>query len=188
MLDPMPPEDVSHRQIWVQLTELAGKIDGIHALLTERQESHMRIRRDVDGVVATVNRMNQSRPPGNQITPQQFLQGEMDNLAAVLADYEKIAVVTSLGFVQRFTPQEYAAIRAAADQSEKLGAIVEKLIQAPTIVLTDPRIAPALALLTSAGLLAPGRAEEIVTWERPEFVETPKLPNPEPVQNVNTTP
>ena len=57
MLAPMPPEDVSHRQIWVQLTELAGKIDGIHSLLTERKEDHLRIRRDVDGLFDRVRRV-----------------------------------------------------------------------------------------------------------------------------------
>ena len=127
--------------------------------------------RSIDGVIATVNRRNAGLPSNEQVTPQQFLQGEMDNLAAVLADYEKIAVVTSLGFVQRFTPQEYATIRAAAEQNPDVAGLVAQLIEAPTVNLADPRIPPALALLTAAGLLAPGRAEQIVAWERPEFAE-----------------
>jgi hypothetical protein len=127
--------------------------------------------RSIDGVVATVNRRNAGKPPNERVTPQQFMQDEMDNFAKVLADYEKIAIVTSLGFVQRFTPMEYATIRAAAEQNPEVGGLVAQLIEAPTVNLADPRIPPALALLTTAGLLAPGRAEEIVRWERPEFIE-----------------
>ena len=127
--------------------------------------------RSIDGVIATVNRRNAGKPPNEQVTPQQFMQDEMNNLASLLANYEKIAIVTSLGFVQRFTPEEYATIRAAAEQNPEVGGLVQQLIEAPTVNLTDPRIPPALALLTAAGLLAPGRAEQIVAWERPEFIE-----------------
>ena len=127
--------------------------------------------RFIDGVVATVNKRNAGKPPNEQVTPQEFMQDEMNNLAKVLADYEKIAIVTSLGFVQRFTAQEYATIRAAAEQNPEVGGLVAQLIEAPTVNLADARIPPALALLTAAGLLASGRAEEIVAWERPESIE-----------------
>ena len=127
--------------------------------------------RFIDGVIATVNRRNAGKPFDEQVTPQQFMQDEMSNLAKVLADYEKIAIVTSLGFVQRFTPEEYSTIRAAAEQNPDVAGLVQQLIEAPTVNLADPRIPPALALLTAAGLLAPGRAEEIVEWERPKFIE-----------------
>jgi hypothetical protein len=127
--------------------------------------------RSIDGVIATVNRQNADKPPSEHVTPQQFMQNEMDNLAKVFADYEKIAIMTSLGFVQRFTPEEYATIRAAAEQNPDVAGLVHQLIEAQTVNLADPRIPTALALLTASGLLAPGRAEQIVAWERLEFVE-----------------
>ncbi len=127
--------------------------------------------RFIDGVIATVNRQNADRPSSEHLTPQQFMQNEMENLAKLLADYEKIAIMTSFGFVQRFTPAEYATIRAAAEQNPDVANLVHQLIEAQTVNLVDPRIPTALAFLTAAGWLAPGRAEQIVAWERPEFVE-----------------
>ena len=127
--------------------------------------------RSIDGVIATVNRRNTDRPLSEQLTPKQFVQNEMDSFAKILADYERIAIVTSLGFVQRFTPEEYANIRAAAEQNPEIADMIQQLIEAPTVNMADPRIPPAVALLTAAGLLSPGRAEVIVSWERESFVE-----------------
>jgi len=52
----MPPEDVSHREIWIALTDLTGRIDNIRNLLIERKEDQDRTRRDVDGLFDRVRR------------------------------------------------------------------------------------------------------------------------------------
>ena len=53
----MPPEDVSHREIWIALTDLTGKINNIHSLLIERKEDQDRTRKDVDGLFDRVRRV-----------------------------------------------------------------------------------------------------------------------------------
>lgn len=44
----MPPEDVSHRDIYVRLAELGAKVDSILQLMAERKEDVARITRDLD--------------------------------------------------------------------------------------------------------------------------------------------
>jgi len=46
----MPPEDVSHRDIYVRLAELGAKIDSILALMAERKEEVARITKDLDAL------------------------------------------------------------------------------------------------------------------------------------------
>jgi hypothetical protein len=46
----MPPEDVSHRDLYVRLAELGAKIDSILALMAERKEEVARIGRDLDAL------------------------------------------------------------------------------------------------------------------------------------------
>ncbi|NBW64059.1 MAG: hypothetical protein EBR33_13370 [Synechococcaceae bacterium WB4_1_0192] len=44
----MPPDDVSHRDIYVRLAELGAKVDALLQLMAERKEDVARITRDVD--------------------------------------------------------------------------------------------------------------------------------------------
>jgi len=53
----MPPEDVSHREIWIALTDLTGRIDNIRNLLIERKEDQDRTRKDVDDLFDRVRRV-----------------------------------------------------------------------------------------------------------------------------------
>lgn len=46
----MPPEDVSHRDIYVRLAELGAKVDSILTLMAERKEDVARITRDLDSL------------------------------------------------------------------------------------------------------------------------------------------
>ena len=46
----MPPEDVSHRDIYVRLAELGAKIDSILAIMAERKEDVARITKDLDAL------------------------------------------------------------------------------------------------------------------------------------------
>lgn len=46
---PVPPEhDVTHRDLWVKLAELGGKLDAMAAMMAERKEDISRITRDLD--------------------------------------------------------------------------------------------------------------------------------------------
>lgn len=47
----MPQEhDVTHRDLWVALTTLSGKVDSILNLMAERKEEVMRLTRDLDAL------------------------------------------------------------------------------------------------------------------------------------------
>jgi hypothetical protein len=46
----MPPEDVSHRDIYVRLAELGAKLDSILAIMAERKEDVARITKDLDAL------------------------------------------------------------------------------------------------------------------------------------------
>ena len=79
-----------------------------------------------------------------------------------------IGVLTSAGFVARFTPAEYAGIITAAETDSGIAALVGELTASPYVVFDDPRLDPGLAMLVSAGLLAPHRPAEIVAYDRPQ--------------------
>ena len=116
--------------------------------------------RSIDGWVEAANRAN--------MTPEAMALELLTHQGLRYADLFRIGVLTSAAFVQRFSAAEYGAIRAAATQSAEVASLIGELVNSPTVVLTDPRSPPGLAMLTAAGLLAEGRAAEIMAWERPE--------------------
>ena len=83
------------------------------------------------------------------------------------ANLFQIGVLTSAGFVARFTPAEYASIITAAETNEDVAVLIAQLTASPYVALDDPRLEPSLALLVSAGLLAPERVPQILTYEHP---------------------
>lgn len=46
----MPPDDVSHRDIYVRLAELGGKIDSLLGMVAERKEDVARLTKDLDAL------------------------------------------------------------------------------------------------------------------------------------------
>jgi hypothetical protein len=46
----MPPDDVSHRDIYVRLAELGGKIDSLLGMVAERKEDVVRLTKDLDAL------------------------------------------------------------------------------------------------------------------------------------------
>jgi len=120
--------------------------------------------RAIDGWVEASNRAG--------VTPEAMALEMLQHQGTRYADLFKIGVLTSAAFVQRFTAAENGAIRAAAEQSPEVASLLKEVVDSPTVVLTDPRIPPGLAMLTAAGLLAQGRAAEIIAWEHP----TPREP------------
>jgi hypothetical protein len=115
--------------------------------------------RAIDGWVEASNRAG--------VTPEAMALEMLQHQGLRYADLFKIGLLTSAAFVQRFTAAEYGAIRAAATQSAEVASLIGELVDSPMVVLTDPRIDPGLAMLTAAGLLAQGRAAEIMAWEHP---------------------
>ena len=51
MRPPMPDSnDVTHRDLWVAITTLGGKVDSILSLMAERKEEVSRLTRDLDAL------------------------------------------------------------------------------------------------------------------------------------------
>lgn len=75
------------------------------------------------------------------------------------------ARLTRLQFLMRFTDAEMQAIVAAADQNPALKAALLKWQTADGVVLTDPVTQAGVQALEIAGLIAPGRAQEILALE-----------------------
>jgi len=83
--------------------------------------------------------------------------------AVTEADRATPARLTRLQFLGRFTDAEMQAIVAAADASPALKAALLKWQTAEGIVLTDPLTQAGVQALEMAGLIAAGRAAQILT-------------------------
>jgi hypothetical protein len=46
----MPPDDVTHRDIYVRIAELGGKIDSLLGMVAERKEDVVRLTKDLDAL------------------------------------------------------------------------------------------------------------------------------------------
>ena len=59
------------------------------------------------------------------------------------------------------------AAQAANVAAEPIKALLDQLFASPNVALDDPRLAPGLQLLVSAGLIAAERVAELLAYERP---------------------
>jgi hypothetical protein len=114
----------------------------------------------IDGWVAAAN--------ANGLSPEALALEFLENQGRSYADLNKVAVITGAAFVARFTPAEYGAILAAAEQNAEVAGLLEQLYASPNVAMDDPRLAPGLALLVSEGLLDAARPAEILGYVRPE--------------------
>ena len=114
----------------------------------------------IDGWVEAANR--------NSTTPAE-LAGEFLRIQGrSYADLFAVGLITSAAFVSRFTPAEYGAVLAAAEQSPEVAALIAELTSSPLVALDDPRLEPGLTLLAAAGLIAAERVPELLAYQRPE--------------------
>lgn len=70
--------------------------------------------------------------------------------------------VTKLAFMERFTDEELAAIYAAAKTDVRVEVWMDKLKLASEIDLADPRTKAGVEALEALGLIAQGRAAEVL--------------------------
>lgn len=102
---------------------------------------------------------NASNP---QLTPDGFMQKLIDGqLANLVASY----VVTSLtkrAFLERFTPEERVAVRTAAQSNIAIQDYLELVNVSDNIDLTYATTVAGVQQLEAAGLIAAGRAGEIL--------------------------
>jgi hypothetical protein len=78
------------------------------------------------------------------------------------ADATQPARLTRKAFLDRFSDVEMQTILAAIDATPALRAWYEKFSNAQGVVLTDPQTIAGAQALEIAGLIAPGRAAEIL--------------------------
>jgi len=71
-------------------------------------------------------------------------------------------VLTHLAFMRRMTDTELATIYAAAEQNQMIAIWLDKFRLADEINLYDPEIVGGIRQLEAAGILAPGRADEVL--------------------------
>lgn len=70
--------------------------------------------------------------------------------------------ITKLRFMKRITAQEFAAIKATAATNGEIDFFWQKFLAAQDIVVSDPELIAGLTALEQFGIIAPGRAAEIV--------------------------
>ena len=100
---------------------------------------------------------------------------QIDGLAVPFTDFEHTELADGavdvtptsytwikLQYLRRFTQAERIAIRGAATQSAELDDYLDLLALAEEVKSDDHDIVAALNMLECAGLLAPGRAQEIL--------------------------
>lgn len=82
---------------------------------------------------------------------------------AVLNFFTKpTTAITKLQFMKRFTAAEYAAIKSAAAANGEVDFFWQKFLMAQDIVIGDAELVAGLNALEQFGILAPGRAAEIL--------------------------
>ena len=115
--------------------------------------------REIDGLIFAANSAG--------MTPKAYAEWLLGQNGERFADANNYGVVTSAGFVARFTPAEYADVLAASEAQNEVKALLDELTAAETVELDDQRVTDGLALLVSMGLLEPERPAEITAYERP---------------------
>ena len=96
---------------------------------------------------------------------QDFIENIFEGKVKEALQYIKVNRITPLAFFSRFTPEEQGAVMTAVQQNPILNALIVSLQLADGVVLTDPRIVAGIQALEQAGLLAEGRAQEILSIE-----------------------
>lgn len=80
----------------------------------------------------------------------------------IIVEVAPVRTITKLEYLRRFAVDERIAIRAAAAQNAILADYLQLLELAQDINLDDADTVAAVQMLEQAGLIAPGRAAEIL--------------------------
>jgi hypothetical protein len=96
------------------------------------------------------------------LTTTEFVQGMVSDQCAGLAAQHLVARITPFDFLNRFTAAERATIRTAALANGTIADYVAMVGAAPAVVLTDELTTTGVNSLETAGLIAAGRAAQIL--------------------------
>jgi hypothetical protein len=103
----------------------------------------------------------------DQADAQAYLQRVVEDACASYAIQFDVARVPSGEFVLRFTGDEHANIKAAAETDPMLQGFLDAARRTPIVRLTDQQVTVGLAYLVSLGLLTPERAQAIAFYPIP---------------------
>jgi hypothetical protein len=98
------------------------------------------------------------------LTPEQYAQMVMDGAADSYVTQFSVGVIFSADFVLRFTPEENAAITAAAATDELVAGFLTQVRATPTVRLYSDVVVQGLAYLVSQNLITQERADVILAY------------------------
>jgi len=98
---------------------------------------------------------------GESVTDEQYLQSQVEAVCLGYASAYQIGVIFSADFVLRFTPEENAAITAAAATDEMVAGFLTQVRATPTVRLYSDVVVQGLAYLVSQNLITQERADVI---------------------------
>lgn len=96
------------------------------------------------------------------LTEAQFVQQLVDDHCRLWANQYVTSKLAQVDFMRRFTKDERVAIRTAAESNHAIADYLGLLSAAPTVDLTDPETVADVQQLETSGLIAAGRAAQIL--------------------------
>jgi len=118
----------------------------------------------IAAAAAAYNAALPTPPEGEQpatLTPEQYVQRIMDGAADSYVTQFSVGTIFSADFVLRFTPEENAAITAAAATDEMVAGFLTQVRATPTVRLYSDVVVQGLAYLVSQNLITQERADVI---------------------------
>jgi hypothetical protein len=91
----MPPEDVSHRDIYVSLAQLSEKVNSVLLLMVERKEEVARINKDLNGL------FDRQRTLENRMAQVVILGGVVALLLPIIGSWVTLKLVIPIAVEQR---------------------------------------------------------------------------------------
>jgi hypothetical protein len=91
----MPPEDVSHRDIYVSLAQLSEKVNSVLLLMVERKEEVARINKDLNGL------FDRQRTLENRMAQVVILGGVVALLLPIVGSWVTLKLVIPIAVEQR---------------------------------------------------------------------------------------
>jgi hypothetical protein len=91
----MPPEDVSHRDIYVSLAKLSEKVNSVLLLMVERKEEVARINKDLNGL------FDRQRTLENRMAQVVILGGVVALLLPIVGSWVTLKLVIPIAVEQQ---------------------------------------------------------------------------------------
>jgi hypothetical protein len=121
--------------------------------------------REEKGVEAAAAAYNATLPEGETpLTPEEYLQARVDQMAQGWANTNSIGVITSGAYVLRFTAAENDAINTAAETDPTLAGFLTQVRNAPQVELYADEVIQGHAYLVAQELLTQERSDEILAY------------------------